>query len=182
MDDVVVNRPSSTSIPSTCAWSRPARDYQRCHRLLWVIQPTPSASYATTSWGKPALYTDWSTPASALPWQRYPERDKRHEMTLAGIHQKVIRFQSKEWKMCPSSKEQLNVRSNKEQLKLAKTVRIFIVSYNERSVTWVSSSMHNAVSSTYLQGLRYFTTLLSTVLAITDIEVGFLLGHKVLGQ
>ena len=39
--------------------------------------------------GKPTLYTtDWSKPASALPRQRYPERDKRHEMALAGIHQR----------------------------------------------------------------------------------------------
>ena len=39
--------------------------------------------------GKPTLYTtDWSKPASALPWQRYPERDKRHEMAPAGIHQR----------------------------------------------------------------------------------------------
>lgn len=39
--------------------------------------------------GKPTLYTiDWSKPASALPWQTCPERDKRHEMALAGIHQR----------------------------------------------------------------------------------------------
>ena len=48
--------------------------------------------------------------------------------------------------MCPPVKEELNVRSNKEQLKLAKTVRIFIISYNESPVTWVSSK-HAAMQS-----------------------------------
>ena len=146
MDDAVGNLPASTSIPSICVWSRPARDYQRCHRLLWVIKPTPSASYATTSWENQPFIPQTGANQPLLFLGRDIQKEIKDMKWPWLVFIKGHQFQSKEWEMCPSIKEELNVRSNKEQLKLAKTVRIFIISYNESPVTWVSSK-HAAMQS-----------------------------------
>lgn len=146
MDDAVGNLPASTSIPSICVWSRPARDYQGCHRLLWVIKPTPSASCATTSWENQPFIPQTGANQPLLFRGRDIQKEIKDMKWPRLVFIKGHQFQSKEWEMCPSVKEELNVRSNKEQLKLAKTVRIFIISYNESPVTRVSSK-HAAMQS-----------------------------------